>query len=304
MVSPNELNQFLAYANNRARAEFNFPGSMFRLGSNGQLVLTPQFVGMVGFRTQRDLTKAILKAAQGALGVAAEDLRSFAVGLQNATEHDRGIQKQANEKLAQAMRTGLRAGYLDLVESEKKVPSYRIGQNRFSGGALRRALSSPDMAVATDSGISYLNQDRLNLEARHWARLNYGVAPAPKSPSFKGKLTLFGQTIGTIGSQAQQRPPMFMPRGFWVPRRGSGYNTAFGTGAGVRGAFYPLGRSAVYPTRGIIGRNYIDVGLEALVKEFPTVYAGVFRQWIDEAKAGVRGSRAGTVIRERIDPRH
>lgn len=370
------LNQFLFYANNAARAEFKAPGSMFRVSKDGRLYLTPQFMGMLGYRMSRSLTDQIVKAAAKSSVRAMNGPAAFAAGLGEASKGDKRRIRQANDTIALAMRTAVAENYGRTVERRKQVPSYRIGQGRYAGGALRRALQSPDMAVGTNDGILFVNQDRLNLEARHWARLNFGVAPAQTPASYQGKLTFGGKTIGTVGFRAQPRPPMFLPAGFWnfvqgkisagprVPAGGEErlHSTNFGdeggkvnfgvihgvsgpthrrrvhgklpggesytterefptlkgaqpvfnnkrgwrdnygsyTKSGVRSSrqgFYPLSGAPRYPTRGIVGVNYLDIGFKTLVERFELEYENVVKDWVRSATSGQRSkSPAGKAV--------
>jgi len=214
-MDPWMLQQFLEYANNLARAEYKVPGSMFRISKQGKLYLTPQFMAMIGYRMQRSFTEMIQRAGVKAGMKAITVAGALAAGLAGASKKDRNTLLETNERIAAAMRDALWNNYGKSVGRTQQVPSYRIGHGRYAGGALKRALGASDMVVATADGIKYINQDRLNTEARQWARLNFGVAPASTPPGFQGNLTLGGKTIGTVGFRAQPRPPMFLPVGFW-----------------------------------------------------------------------------------------
>ncbi len=372
--NPYYLQALLHYANNLARAEYGYKGRMFRINRNGRLALTPQFIGMIGYRTSLSIKAMVLSVArrEAIVGVA-NQVNALAAILESEVVEDVRKRRTANEKLANAMRDRLDITYARSVEGRKQVPSYRIGRGRYSGGALRRALRAPDMIVATDDGINYINQDRLGQEARHWARLNFGVAPASTPASYRGTLKFGGKSIGTVGFRAQPRPPMFLPAGFWnfvegkiggfaaprVPKqparkmegvktssteelthtrsyRGAyhgSYNKEYpnlvaGTVSATKGrrrnkwggggsftksgirysrdAFYPLAGGARYPTRGIIGANYLDGGLRALVQEFPHVYDDLLVGMIQDAEGkrfpgGHAGTTAANLIRAKVE---
>lgn len=214
-ADPAWLQMFLDYANNQARAEFGIPDTMFRIDKNGRLYLTGQFRRNIGYRVTRSFADLIVRAgAKASVGTASMSA-AFAAALGAASRSDKAKIRAANNQIASAMRLAVSGNYGAVIGRKVQVPSYRVGRNRYSGGALKKALSAKDLAVGTNEGVMYVNQDRLNLEARHWARMNFGVAPASTPPSYQAKLRFGGKPIGSVGFHVQPRPPMFMPAGFW-----------------------------------------------------------------------------------------
>lgn len=209
------LQMFLDYANNLARAEFKYPGSMFRISKDGRLYLTPQFLHNFGYRMQRSFVDVIRKAGVRAAFQTGMMSVAFSAAMDAASKANKDDVTTANMQIASAMRNAVSNNYGNVIGRKVQVPSYRVGKNRYSGGALRNALKAPSLAVGDKDGVKFIDQDRLNLEARHWARMNWGVAPASTPPSWQGKLMFAGQAIGTVGFRVQPRPPMFLPAGFW-----------------------------------------------------------------------------------------
>lgn len=215
------LNSWIYILNNRARAELGI-GGMFQLGPKGQIALAPGFENFVGSAFQTNLANIVLKVVGTAEGQVIDSmfLLSQALLLGDTQKHV----ERANKQLAAEMRKGLLQRYGQSVERRKQVPSYHRA-NRLSGN-LRRAISQPDMAVGTATGISYINQDRLNTEARHWRRINFGVrgAAGAKGGAAQSKapeeFTLLSsgrgqRNAGKVGFKSDPRPPMYLPAGFW-----------------------------------------------------------------------------------------
>lgn len=218
--SVNPLEQILFMANNRARAELGIPG-MFGISKEGKLYLTPAYSASIGYRTQMNLSKmaasTVFRGSENTFDV----LRLFGEALL-VQAGDTKYTLNANKELAARMHDALKNSYGQRVERRRQVPSYKRA-NRLAG-RLRTAINAPDMVVGTATGINYINQDRLNVEARHWQRINFGVRAAPgakrgqaqsKAPE-RFKLSVGGRSIGTVGLTAKPRPPMYLPPGFWL----------------------------------------------------------------------------------------
>ena len=144
---------------------------------------------------------------------------------------------------------------------------YRAGEGkwpRYSGGALRKALASSDFFEVSPDGIQFINADRLNNDAKQWARLNFGAEPAGEG-SLPPQTVMMGDTeMGQIGLNESARPAFQIPKGIWRD-----------------GAFHPFGEaqtSAMMPvqltdglinskrdTKGIRARNFLDRGLYTMM---------------------------------------
>lgn len=208
--------------NEAAKARLGIPG-LFTLQGD-QIVVSGNYATFVGTAVNINLANMVMKtvatSAKGLLDYV--ELIGRAIALEQSPEA-KHLEK-ANKQLAAHMRNALRERYGSSVENRKQVPSY-VRANRLSGN-LRRAITQPDMAVGTANEIKYINQDRLNSEARHWARINFGVRGAPgakggartKAPE---QFELLGsgegsRNIGSIGFKIGPRDPMYLPPGFWM----------------------------------------------------------------------------------------
>jgi hypothetical protein len=58
------------------------------------------------------------------------------------------------------------------------------------------------------------------------------------------------------------------------------------TKSGIRSSrqgFYPLHGAPRYPTRGIVGVNYLDIGFQTMVEQFELEYGKMFLRWLESA---------------------
>jgi hypothetical protein len=220
----------------------------------------------------RSLIVGVQTALIHGIGEAFEQLPSVIQSMGNAlavgSVPDKYMQAANYEIAAQAQRAIV--GGLRNTLPEGSGP-YRAGERLT--GTLERALSSPAMLEhTTGKVISFINESVLNSEARHWYRINYGVAgtstqgPSRQARSFD--VTLNGTTLMTL---RDARPPR--SGGTYLPRR-----------------FRFDGREMVVlsgpakpprPGHGARAAHFIDLGLEA-VAENTEAYERVFRRWVDE----------------------
>lgn len=189
----------------------------------------------------------------------------------------RQMRKQTNEQIAAKMRQAIIASYNATIEANKVVPSYRLGRNRLPG-ALGAALEDPALIKSGIDGIDY-NSAVLSRRARHWARLNYGVAPRGAGG---------GRSFNILGTElsiaAPPRPPMTIPPGvFFNPRTGKIVRPRRGRNRSTVSQFFPTGRTPMRPTRGVEGANYLDAGLEVLARDLPGAYADLAFRIVTEA---------------------
>lgn len=235
-------------------------------------------------------TKFASAMKKGLVGVNRQ-IEQFAKGLE-ANFGNPGDAEQEFSRIAALMRTALIASYEERVEGEKHVPSYREGAGRYAGGALRRALSDPSMAIGDANGISYINRALLDTEARHWKRLNFGAGGAA-SQGFPGvgllPVFLDERVLFYVGSEGKPRPAFTLPPGFWKdPGSGTWLGNQPVGGQGLSSSihqFFPGGFAARslgashHPTRGITARHFIDAGFEVLSNEFGIAIGTLFEKW-------------------------
>lgn len=191
----------------------------------------------------------------------------------------RRIRREANHRMASLMKRSMLSYYAETVGLAGSHPRYRAGQNRLPG-TLRKALNRTGMVSVDGDRLRYVNTAILNAEARHWARLNYGAMPAVTPPGFVASLRLDGKRLGDVSVRARPRPTMLRPVGVFQQMSN-----------GV--AFYPQGKRATIPTKGIVGRNYLDGGIFALERNFDPVYG---RMLGDIAAAAIRAAARKTKV--------
>lgn len=186
----------------------------------------------------------------------------------------------ANRTIATAMRVAVLESY-DERFSDHEV--YRVGQNRLSGGVLRRALENPQMTQATTSGVALGNLAVLNAEAKHWYRLNFGTqGKDPLYPTPDIPLTFHGTRLGTITAGHKKADSFLMPLGVWGEGSGVGRFGDVGSGFG----FYPTSKRKRRKPSDIAGRRFFDAGVVALAETMPIVYEDLVLQFVKLASKG------------------
>lgn len=206
--------------------------------------------------------------------------------------------------IAADMHASLLRAYDTLVEGRKAVQSYQNKSGTRLPGALRTTLQSPTMAVASGTGIQYLDLSLLNSDARHWRRLNFGtqgsavhnVSGALQPVSFDGRALFY------VGSQGGPRPGFALPPGRFI-NPGTGLRVPYGPseGSSYSGSsptvdrFFPGGggRSAVQ-SRGIQGRHFIEPAFAVFAHDFPIALKTLYDLWIADASAKTTSSPVTT----------
>lgn len=246
---------------------------------------------------------AIIADVEAALIAAVTDRRAMTRMLQVLGEDFRS-QKIPPDQLRRAYTEVGRAAQRSVVQAfthrknrRSGVPPYRITPNlaknkRYAGGALLRALQAPDFFRATPRGLDFINAGRLDQEARHWRRLNFGAGAVAGDPPQKFQVVSgSGLVIAAMGLEPDPRPAFILPRGYWVDVTTGLQNIE---GAHGTSAFYPVGE---YPpgvqgrgqppifTRGIVATNFLDAGVRRIAHELPRAFEGVaMRQLMNAGK--------------------
>lgn len=190
---------------------------------------------------------------------------------------------------------------------QRDLPAYRTQARharnvRFANGALLRAISAPDFFEATERGLRFINEDRLNREARHWRRLNFGTAGgAAVEPPRQFQLDWGRLVAGThqhIGLTPDIRPAFRIPRGVFVAPGvfypmtevagiartggtvsvvGSRHNRNQPGGQKVnrRQHLKETGRL----TRGIASTNFLDRGVSAVARQLLPQFSEMFHTY-------------------------
>ncbi len=214
----------------------------------------------------------------------------------------RSMRQQMWEEIGSSARMALYRAFLGRPHL-RPIPSYRTG-DRQSGGALRKALSNPEMFRATPTGLFLINREILDKEASHWRRLNFGAGQGGK----EGDLTPPGRFPVTglgmlIGLEPDPRPGFTIPPGFWI--NGGTFHSASDERTGkdqfyIRSKSSALGQSgrngikSSKMTRGIAANNFLDAPIEMVASQ---IRPGLNRLW-ESSRASKR--KSGFAFRDQI----
>jgi hypothetical protein len=221
---------------------------------------------------------------------------AVAAGLQKSFG-DMSEVRQAHEAVAGVMREAVRARYQETVQARKRVPSYRAGEGRLPG-ALGAALESPSLVEVTGRDIAFVDVNRMNKEAVHWQRLNYGAGPAADTRPGSYPLRFDSVTISNLRLGGAPRPNVLMPKGFFLEGgKAARPNSSF-RGNNLH-PFYPIGPPAFMETAGIQGRQFLDAGVEALVIELPRQYDRLLNKWVEDGVAAGKAAISARASRSR-----
>jgi hypothetical protein len=184
--------------------------------------------------------------------------------------------RKANQEIARRAQGAMVAGWKERLPL--KSGPYRAGsdpQHDRLVGALGEALAEGSMTKGTsDRTISFLNFNRLNHDARHWYRVNYG-AFGPKASVRRPvahPVTVGGHTVFMLQDEMQPAPNSWLPRRFqwadnaFIPKRGP----ADVHGGGVRAALFT------------------DLGFKALADNVDPVYREMLSDALKSNKAKPR----------------
>lgn len=199
----------------------------------------------------------------------------------------RGRIQRAHQSAGDAGRRAMVAGFTHR-RHRRPVASYREG-DRFSGGALRRALNNPGMVEATSFTLRFINTDILDAEARHWRRLNFGAGAGSSGGISAPELFPIrweGMVVATIGLAPDPRPAFTIPIGMFVTPGGQRVRPSVER----RGTdmFYPRKTSRVFPTAGIASSNFLDAGVRAIATALPRSYLDMYTSLFNSARISQR----------------
>lgn len=254
----------------------------------------PAFSTMIGINFVDLMRRSFATGIQAATSEVETNARAFYNALNEYKSGKGGSRSlaSANRRIADSMQEAVLESYDERVTNAPgRLPSYRIGENRYSGGALRRALAHPEMFSASYQGITFMNKAILDKEAAHWARLNWG-AGSRASEGFSShpvRLQVFGQTLGVLSPPNHPQPGFAIPRGVWVGGERKWGNRPRG--------FYPTSKTEFFPTRGIAARRFFDAAYDALALNMPTEYENLLHEWVDQASRTFKGVGARAIVR-------
>jgi hypothetical protein len=271
----------------------------------------------------------IFNAAAAAL--ASPELQAYFKGLSQALDPNNrksGIPSSAiidaYREIGLAAQRSVRAAYA-ARSPQRDLPAYRTTakfarNRRYANGALLRAIGAPDFFEASAKGLKFINEDRLNREAKHWRRLNFGtaggntVSPPREFRLDWGKLLEAASPI-SVGLTPDIRPAFRIPRGVWISPgvfypmseiAGVGRTGAVVSVVGSRssrGGFRRPGRvsprqhlkESGRPTRGIASTNFLDAGVAAIARNLLPKFSEVYLYY--------EGKALPTTLNQRIRPR-
>lgn len=123
--------------------------------------------------------------------------------------------RETNQKIAENARAAMARYYATMLPERS---SHYRPQDRLVG-ALGRALRDPSMTErTTDRVISFINPRMMDDTAKHWARVNYGVAGAltqgPSREAATFTVSVGGQKLMTLRDPNKPRPG-----GVYLPER-------------------------------------------------------------------------------------
>jgi hypothetical protein len=266
-------------------------------------------------RTNTNITDGSVKVmnvgTRGAMNMA----RILGTGLQKEMQ-DKSELKKVHRDVAAMMRDSVKSSFERTVRS--RAGQYRMGQNRISGGRLKTAIMSRSLAIGTEEGIFFVDEQRLDKEAKHWRRLNFGAkgtAITGRTPS-RFPLRFDDVTLYTVGFPDESRPSFTLPPGYFQSPEGG--RVPFQRSRSGMDQFFPVtkkthpsegnkvsstfqnsvvtkafsggragGRRGI-PTRGIKPRNFMDAGLKRMVKELPPAYTRMVKGWLEDAEKSIQ----------------
>lgn len=164
-------------------------------------------------------------------GFLSETVAQFLGALEHAARDNQAIAR-GMERAASYGQLATVEAYHRNVDAPRRVPSYST-RSHLGGGALQRALESPDFFRVSGNGVTFGNTAVLDAVAPQWARLNYGAgAKATGGPygddghggvAANYKPTYSPQTgrsqsrftFGNLALPNKPRPPFSVPPGLW-----------------------------------------------------------------------------------------
>lgn len=211
----------------------------------------------------------------------------------------------AHSAVTRDVREAILDGYDRKVKSgAERNPQYVRRRNRLTG-KLRPALANPNLYTSGPKEIRLLNTAILTSEAKHWARLNFGVegneVASGQSPNIS--FNLFGRQYD-VGFNEGPRPGYRLPHGFFLDS--SGVDQGYDRGRRGSDAFFPMRKSdanklsaAGVPRPkigGIEARYFLEDGL----REFPRSFRRQYNRLVDEAIDGAEGQKVQRAVRKAV----
>lgn len=273
-----------------------------RVGPNASLAhIEKNFAAIEMWGTGKvNIMSAVMSAVGQGTSEAVRRVNAIAKGMDELNVSSKSKLAQVHTGLAIKMQEATVTAYR--THPKRSNPSYRQGQDRYSGGALLAALQDPLFARGSHTGIGFANTALLDREARHWKRLNFG-AKGKNQGTIAGprRMTWDGVLIAEIDlGVSEPRPGFKLPVGVWTGPGGSPREAA---GESNSGEFYPQGGQGgegqrhLLSGKGIMGRpdnaritkgirawNFLDAGVQSLAREFGPAYDNLYAGWFASAQ--------------------
>lgn len=208
-----------------------------------------------------------------------------------AIEQDilRSDRLKVNLEIAEGAANAVYSKYQSRTPRRVETP-YRVGENRLSGGILGDALSNIGEMVAgtTRQRIAFVNEEYLDQEAPHWARINFGAGPKHGANPKAYTVTLIGPQggateIARLGFGDLHRPAIRFPKGVWL---GEGKNE-----------FHPRS-STSFKDVSARATQFLDAGVKYVAQNAGNAYVGLIQRALaDDTKRGELQARFNRPIR-------
>lgn len=235
-----------------------------------------------------NVANAFANAGAGAAGMAVAAVAALGEAITSRSIPE-AVMQRTNENICKAAQRSAFVGFTG--RRPRRSPALRqmyaslrqSNSTTRASGALSRAIRSDQFYEATARRIRFINVDLLNKEAKHWKRLNFGAgAGAVRAPG-KFQLEIGGQLIGaSIGLDPDPRPGFGLPPGFFLGPGGA--RQVPGTpGSGI---FIPIGKAPKSRTYGIVTTNFLDVGVQRLLKEMGIQYLELLDRYLQSLTDG------------------
>lgn len=228
-----------------------------------------------------EVRKGLQRALDNGLGRMNAQLDRFGREMERGTKGD---MLKIHREVAKAMRKEVVDAY-DARVGHGAALHGRIDRSGRNPGALRRAISRQDLALATSDGIEFINEGRLSKEAAHWRRINFGAGEQAGAQPGPVPLRIFGETVGVMGLGIGASPAFILPKGFFIQGGRAVIPQAAYRGARVSAPFVPSRRSPYTPavTAGIRGQHFLEVGLDVAARELPLKYSDLLTRRVNAA---------------------
>lgn len=245
----------------------------------------------------------INSAAANAKGQVGKALSIFAAAYGSSVRRSRGGRIESiHRKSAQEAQAAILTAYRG---RSRRNPSESYRQNapgvwkRDSGGAMERALASPEFFKATGTRLSFIDTAVMDRGARQWYRLNFGAGPAgsatPRANAFP--MQILGREAGSLGLGGLGPSGAYaMPAGFWSPSGSGSQFTPIGyfkQSGGAKSASHKFMKGRM--SLGFPGYGFLDAGIAVLAESLGAGYSKLADEWFQEAVAKNTGPIAFVV---------